>query len=452
MPAVAGQRAGEGGDHAGVELGAGAAGEFLEGGADGPGAAVGAGGGHRVEGVGDGDDPCALGDLGPRQPVRVAAAVEPFVVVEDGGAGLLQEADAAGHLVSVLGVQFDGPALRRGQRPVLAEDPGGDADLPDVVQDAREADDLDPFVVHAEFAGDHDRGLADPLAVAAGVAVLEVDGPHQRADRGAVGGALLVGLGEHPPGGVHRQQHQQGGGRAVRGAPEDRHHHPGQPVHRHRWQRGDELAPPGGTRGHPVGEDPHPAVQQRGGQAEHGDGDGGGEQRPRQVGGDHGVPAAEHPVRPGGGVHGQAQGGGPPDAAQRPRRVGDRGEEGARHGDQGGGGRREQEGGGEQHRVEGVDPGPAPRQPAGRVDRGEQEQRPPRRAQVREGRETGARGDDGGGRADARSGRNGCRRNRPHGVPSPGPDRGGPGRACSVPEGRAAERGTGSLIGESAGL
>ena len=105
-----------------------------------PGPAVAAGGGHRVEGVGDGHHPGELRDLAAGQPVRVAAAVQPLVVVQDRRPGLAEEADAAHHLVPVLGVQLDDAPLLGGQRPVLAQQPGGHAELADVVQDAGEAE------------------------------------------------------------------------------------------------------------------------------------------------------------------------------------------------------------------------------------------------------------------------------------------------------------------------
>lgn len=135
-PAVAVQGAGQRPHHTRVELAPRAALQLLHGRGNGPSAPVGARGGHRVEGVRDGDDPGELGDRVTGEAVRIAAAVEPLVVVQDRRAGLVQEADASDDLVAVLGVQFDHAALLGCERPVLAQDPRRDSELSDVVQDA----------------------------------------------------------------------------------------------------------------------------------------------------------------------------------------------------------------------------------------------------------------------------------------------------------------------------
>ncbi len=378
---------GERGDHTGVELGARAPLQFGDGHLDRPGPAVGAGGGHRVEGVGDGDDPGALGDLGADQAVRVAAAVEAFVVVQDRGAGLAEEGDPADHLMAVLGMQFDDPAFLGGQRAVLAQQPGGDAELADVVQDAGEAQGLDAFVVHAEFPGDHHGGLSDAFAVAAGVAVLDVDGLHEGADGGLVGGAFAVVLGEDPPGHVHRQQHEQRGDRAVRAAPQHGHHQPGESVHRDRRERTGQQPAPGPAQRNAQGDHAQAAVEQAEDQAEREDGRTGGQQRVREVAADDGVPSAERPVHPGGGPHGERGLRGPP---QAPRQRGpglDRGEQGRGQRDERGGRRRQQERPGEQDGVEGAAETPAYDVLAGGVERGQQAERPPGGVQRRQRQE-----------------------------------------------------------------
>ena len=83
---------------------------------------------------------------------------------------------------------------------------------------------------------------ADPFAVAARVAVLDVDGLHQRPDRGLVGAALPVVLREHPAADVHRQQHEERGDRSVRAAPQHGHHQPDEPVQQVRRRGPRELA------------------------------------------------------------------------------------------------------------------------------------------------------------------------------------------------------------------
>ncbi|GAA3219295.1 hypothetical protein GCM10020256_24150 [Streptomyces thermocoprophilus] len=69
------------------------------------------------------------------------------------------------------------------------------------------------------------------------------------------------------------------------------------------------------------GEGQHSRVEHGEDQAEHQDGGPGRGERPGEVGGGDGAPAAERPVRPGGGPHGDDELRGPPHAPQQhPRR------------------------------------------------------------------------------------------------------------------------------------
>ncbi|AIA05831.1 hypothetical protein DC74_5371 [Streptomyces noursei] len=297
------------------------------------------------------------------QSVGVAAAVHPLVVVQDRGPRLAQEPDAADDLVPVLGVQLDDPALLRGQRPVLAQHPGGDAEFAHVVQDAGEPQHLQPVLGHAQFPGDQHRRPADPLAVPAGVAVLDVDGLDQGPDGGLVGGALPLVLRERPAGQVHRQQHQQRRGRPVDAVPEHRHHQPGQPVDEVGHRQPRRRAAPRGAQRVPLGEGQHAAAERGEHTAEGGRGGQRGRQQLRE--GRHRgrgrCGGADSPEDLGRRPGGQGEFGGVPEAAGGRPGAGGRREQGAGHGDQRRQRRWQQEGSGEHHGG-----GPARRKRSGR--------------------------------------------------------------------------------------
>ncbi len=432
MPAVPPDGARQSPYHRRVELGPRAPLQLRERRRHRPGPAVRAGRGHRVEGVGHRHHPGQHRDLLAGQPVRVAGAVDPLVVVQDRGPGLPQEADAAHHLVPVLGVQLDDPAFLGRERPVLAQQPGGDAELADVVQDPGDAHHFHPVLGHAQLAGDHRGGLADPFTVAARVAVLDVDRLDEGADGGLVGGALAVVLGEDPAGDVHRQQDEEGCREPVRAAPHDGHHQAGEGVDAVRGEGAGEQAAPGGGGGPAFGGGQDAPVEGGEHQAE---GDGRGRRGKQYVGkvghppgrpGPAGVPCAEggraaqqreHLARGPGGygllraVPHPAHPGGPLDHGPRetPGQCHERG-----------GGRRQQEDGGEHHGEEGADAlgHPAAQQRAdlhefaAEVEHGEQGHGRPGRAGIREGRgDAGECRKDGAQDVSARP-----RRKSPHGA------------------------------------
>ena len=162
-----------------------------------------------LERVRDPDHPCELGDLVSGQPQRVAAAVDPFVVVHDPGERLVQEPDLPHDLQPAHGVQLDGGVLLVGQRPVLGEDLGGDAELADVVQHAGVAQGLHALRAHPQLPGDHHRGARNPGAMPARERVLGLHRLAQRRQRRVVGLPLRERLLHRPPGHQQRQQHQQ---------------------------------------------------------------------------------------------------------------------------------------------------------------------------------------------------------------------------------------------------
>ena len=95
--------------------------------------------------------------------------------------------------------------------PSLRSTRVGHAELADVVQDPGEPEHLERGPRPCPVRGRSARRPARPARCGRGCTVLDVDGLHQRPDRGLVGGALAVVLREDPAGDVHRQQHEQRG-------------------------------------------------------------------------------------------------------------------------------------------------------------------------------------------------------------------------------------------------
>ena len=134
---------------------------------------------HRLERVGDEDDARLGRDLLAAEAVGIAAPVEVLVVMAHPTCFLLElgrrhdrvtDSHVAAHLSDLVGAQ----------PPGLPEDPVGDADLADVVQQAGEPEPLDPVGVEAERLPDQDAQLGDGLAVVSCSHVLRVDGPRER--------------------------------------------------------------------------------------------------------------------------------------------------------------------------------------------------------------------------------------------------------------------------------
>ena len=156
-------------------------------------------------------------DVLARQPVRVAAPVEPLVVVAD-HRGDLGVADAARHHRAVDRVALDQRELAVGQAPGLVEDGARRVQLADVVQRGGRAD-LGDLGGRQPHRGGDPLGVArHALRVAVGARVTrlqqlaEVD---QRLEAGAlrIGAEQLLGLGQPPLGDRAAQpapQHQVG--------------------------------------------------------------------------------------------------------------------------------------------------------------------------------------------------------------------------------------------------
>ena len=156
----------EGGHHLGIELGPAAAADLLERELPGLRLLVAARLGDGVEGIDDREDARAHGDLVGAQPVGVALAVEPLVVVPNDRARALEDRELAGDLLPLLGVLAHDRPLRGRELAGLAAHVRRDTSLADVVEDRPELDvEQVPVIPDAHLLG-HDRGvLADAVAV-----------------------------------------------------------------------------------------------------------------------------------------------------------------------------------------------------------------------------------------------------------------------------------------------
>ena len=125
------------------------------------GAAVDAGREHRVERVGDVDDPRAERDVLPAQPVRVAGAVEALVVVLDRRHGVAEEAEPVDDPRALLRVVLHERPLQPGERRRLEEDRVRDRELADVVEERRVTEQVELGLREADLPADRERELLD---------------------------------------------------------------------------------------------------------------------------------------------------------------------------------------------------------------------------------------------------------------------------------------------------
>jgi hypothetical protein len=162
------------------------------------GAAIGAVRRHRVEGVGDGDDPRAERDRLPGQAAGIAVAVEPLVVVAD-HRGDRRVAEAADHVGAVAGVAADHVELQLREAPRLVEDRPRRVQLADVVQRGRRAHLGDVLRREPHLGRDPLRVPGDAPGVAVGEAVARLE---QRAQVDQRLDAETLGVVAHEPPGA----------------------------------------------------------------------------------------------------------------------------------------------------------------------------------------------------------------------------------------------------------
>ena len=120
-----------------AELAAPAAAKLLEGLCGRPGGSIDAVGQHRVQGVGDMDDPRAEGDLFAGQPERVPGAVPALVMVPDRRHCVVEEAEAIDDARALIGMSLHQRPFVARERRRLEQDRIRDGELADVVEEGR---------------------------------------------------------------------------------------------------------------------------------------------------------------------------------------------------------------------------------------------------------------------------------------------------------------------------
>ncbi len=157
--------------------------------------AVGVARGHHVVGVGDGDDPRQLGDRVPFEAARIALAVDPLVVGEDDLGDRPVAVQRGDHARALLRMAADQHPVFVGQRHVRLEDPVGEDELADVVQ---QRGDVDQLLLAARVAGalrDRPRVTGDGGAVAGGHLVAQIERAQHRAQHPDLEAGELLGAG-----------------------------------------------------------------------------------------------------------------------------------------------------------------------------------------------------------------------------------------------------------------
>ena len=177
----------------GVEVAPGAPSQLLPGGSGAERSLVGAHGGHRLVGVGDGDDAAAVGDLLGSEPVRIAPAVPALVMLLYGAAPFAQPPDKGldepGALERVIAQRLP---LRHVQLPGLVEDVGMHRQLADVMEQRRPAQPVPGSLVERELVGDEVGESTHAFGVAPCLAIVEAEAGGHGQHRGRRLGGLPV--------------------------------------------------------------------------------------------------------------------------------------------------------------------------------------------------------------------------------------------------------------------
>src|SRR5438552_1454069 len=126
--------------------------------------------------VGDGEDPREERDVLAREAIEVPGPVPPLVMVADAAPHEVDARQVADDHVAERDVLLDDRVLIGGQRRRLAQDRVGDADLADVVHQARHPEGPPQVRLEADPVGDEQCVPGDVLGMALRVAILRVHG------------------------------------------------------------------------------------------------------------------------------------------------------------------------------------------------------------------------------------------------------------------------------------
>ena len=127
---------------------------------------------YRVEGVAREHDAGLERNLLSREPIGVAGAVVVLVRAADDEPDLAELLDRREDAFAEDGVGLDNRAFVGRERPGFRQDPGGDADLPDVVEEGAQLEALELVRLQAQFLTDPEREVGDPARVRRRVLVL----------------------------------------------------------------------------------------------------------------------------------------------------------------------------------------------------------------------------------------------------------------------------------------
>src|SRR6476620_1083486 len=118
-----------------------------------------------MEGVAREDDARLEGNLLAAQAFRVTRPVVVLVRAADDEPDLSELLDRREDAVAENWMRLDDPALLGAQRARLREDPGRDADLPDVVEERTEFEALQLGRLEAELLADPQGEVGDPAGM-----------------------------------------------------------------------------------------------------------------------------------------------------------------------------------------------------------------------------------------------------------------------------------------------
>src|SRR5690606_15048764 len=99
---------------------------------------------HCIKGVGDGEEPCAEGDVISCQPVRIALTVPAFVMMSNDGSGPFQKGYVSDDFRAYQGMSAHQSPLLVSQRARLPKDVVGNSDLSNIMKNGASDQIIEP--------------------------------------------------------------------------------------------------------------------------------------------------------------------------------------------------------------------------------------------------------------------------------------------------------------------